>query len=91
MRDGDVQWLSTDVRVFQIQPGMTMAGVSHGSGSDAPYDFIQNLSRSSIPFPPTGDHPFFELAEDPDESQLSFAGEAGNGSPFTTMRSPKSV
>ncbi len=83
MRDGQTPWLSTDVRVFQIQPGNSLAGVEHGSGDDAPYDFIAALcERFEELEPEVENHPFLnELATDQETSALTFAGEGANGEP----------
>jgi hypothetical protein len=83
MRDGETPWLSTDVRVFQIQPGDSIAGVVHGSGANAPYDFIEALCQAlEDAEPEVENHPFLnEFATGQEESALTFAGEGGNGEP----------
>jgi hypothetical protein len=83
MRDGETPWLSTDVRVFQIQPGFSIAGVVHGSGPDAPYTFIKALCEKFESLEPEVEtHPFLnELETDQAKSALTFAGEGGNGDP----------
>ena len=83
MRDGETPWLSTDVRVFQIQPGFSIAGVTHGSGADSPFDFITALCEAFEDLEPeVENHPFLnELATDQETSALTFAGEGANGEP----------
>lgn len=83
MRDGETPWLSTDVRVFQIQPGNSIAGVEHGSGDDAPYEFITALCEAFENLEPeVENHPFLnELVTDQETSSLTFAGEGANGEP----------
>src|SRR5262249_53701472 len=46
MVDGPVSWLSTDVRVFQLQPGQSLAGLPSvvlGGGGNAPNSFLTNV------------------------------------------------
>ena len=83
MRDGETPWLSTDVRVFQIQPGFSIAGVTHGSGADAPFEFITALCEAFEDLEPeVENHPFLnELETDQETSALTFAGEGANGEP----------
>ena len=74
MTDGDVTWLSTDVRVFQIRSGWTRAGVTMDSD---PYAFIQALiaefdSRSDDDF-----HPFLDISEDQQDSVLELSRSVG--------------
>jgi hypothetical protein len=78
MRDGEIQWLSTDLRVFQLQPGMTRYGVTHGSGPNAPINFIQTLLQQFNAHPPDEDHPFLQIPTDPQASRLSLATQAAN-------------
>ena len=83
MRDGETPWLSTDVRVFQMQPGFSIGGVTHGSGGDAPFEFITALCEAFEELEPeVENHPFLnELATDQETSALTFAGEGANGEP----------
>lgn len=80
MRDGEVHWLSTDVRVFTMRPGLTRAGVTHGSGATAPLTFIQQLLSTFNATPTDEDHPFFDITEDQQQSQLELASQV-NGQP----------
>lgn len=84
MRDGSPPWLSTDVRVFQIQAGQLVAGIQHGSASDAPFNFLTALIEKFEELEPeVENHPFLnELAVGQEESALTFAGEGANGEPI---------
>jgi len=77
MRDGQVHWLSTDLRVFTMRPGLTRAGITHGSGDGASINFIQALLGQFNSTPTDEDHPFFDVSQDPEESQLELASQAG--------------
>lgn len=81
MRDGQVHWLSTDVRVFTMRPGLTRAGVTHGAAVDAPITFIQQLLGTFNTTPTDEDHPFFDISEDLEQSRLELAGQV-NGQPI---------
>jgi hypothetical protein len=76
MRDGQVHWLSTDLRVFKARPGLTRAGVTHGTD---PVAFIQQLLGVFDATPTDEDHPFFDIPEAADDSasQLELANQAG--------------
>lgn len=80
MRDGQVHWLSTDLRVFTMRPGMTRAGVAHGSGGNAPFTFIQQLLNTFNATPTDEDHPFFDISDDQQESKLELSSHV-NGQP----------
>lgn len=73
MRDGQVHWLSTDLRVFTMRPGLTRAGITHGSGASASVDFIQQLLAQFNATPTDEDHPFFDISDDPQESRLELS------------------
>lgn len=77
MIDGATSWLSVDVRVFQIRPSMTRAGVTHGSGPNAPNQFLQQLLNAfNDPATPTDEfHPFFDISTDQQASQLELSRE----------------
>jgi len=81
MRDGEVHWLSTDVRVFTMRPGLTRAGVTHEADANAPITFIQQLLNTFNMTPTDEDHPFFDISEDSHQSQLELASQA-NGQPI---------
>lgn len=75
MIDGAVSWLSVDVRVFQIRPGMTRAGVTHGSAANAPNQFLQQLLTGFNSTTTDEFHPFFDISTDQQASQLELARE----------------
>jgi Pro-kumamolisin, activation domain len=76
--DGPVSWLSTDLRVFQMPTGGSLAGLSAvalgDTGNprvDAP-DFIQNVISgfNADPTPPPG-HPFDQISTDEQVSEVT--------------------
>jgi hypothetical protein len=77
MRDGQVHWLSTDLRVFTMRPGQTRAGITHASGDGSAINFIQALLAQFNVTPTDEDHPFFDISQDLEESQLELASQAG--------------
>lgn len=77
MRDGDVHWLSTDLRVFTMRPGQTRAGVTMGSGAAGATSFVQSLVSAFNGTPTDEDHPWFGLPTDAPASQLELATGAG--------------
>lgn len=86
MRDGDVPWLSLDLRVFRMIPGESLAGVSQQSGAGAGTDFIKALLAAfnspavNDPDNPE-DHPFLtDLTDDAEDSKLVATAEL-NGQP----------
>lgn len=81
MRDGEVHWLSTDVRVFTMRPGLTRAGVVHGAAADASITFMQQLLNTFNSTPTDEDHPFLDISEDLQQSQLELANQV-NGQPI---------
>lgn len=81
MRDGQVHWLSTDLRVFTIRPGLTRAGVTHGSGGGAPVTFIQELLAQFNATATDEDHPFFDISDDLEESRLELSSHV-SGQPI---------
>lgn len=75
MMDGNPHWLSIDVRVFQMRPGQSRAGVVHGSGGGAPNAFVQDLltdfnARANDEF-----HPFRSIPVEQNSSPLELARE----------------
>jgi hypothetical protein len=80
MRDGQVHWLSTDVRVFTMRPGVPRAGVTHGSGAGAPVTFIQQLLGAFNAAPADDQHPFLDISTDAEQSRLELASHV-NGQP----------
>jgi Domain of unknown function (DUF1929) len=81
MRDGEVHWLSTDVRVFTMRVGMTRAGVTLGAAADDPIIFIQQLLNTFNGTATDEDHPFFDIDPDPQASRLELASQV-NGQPI---------
>jgi len=81
MRDGQVHWLSTDLRVFTMRPGLTRAGVTHGSGAGAPVTFIQELLAQFNATPTDEDHPFFDVSADLEQSRLELSSHV-SGQPI---------
>src|SRR5262252_2123773 len=82
MVDGPVSWLSTDVRVFQLQPGQSLAGmpsVVMGTGANAGNSFITNIIGAFNTHTPFG-HPFDLISTDEDTSKLELS-EKVNGTP----------
>jgi len=82
MVDGPVSWLSTDVRVFQLQPGQSLAGlpsVVMGTGANAANSFITNIIGAFNAHTPFG-HPFDLISTDEDTSKLELS-EKVNGTP----------
>ena len=77
MRDGQVHWLSTDLRVFTMRPGVTRAGITHGNGADAPLTFIQQLLGNFNATTTDEDHPFFDISDDLEESRLELSSHVG--------------
>jgi hypothetical protein len=80
MLDGPITWLSTDVRVFQIRPGMSRAGVMQGDPNTnalAPYQFIGNLLNTFRMSPNDGNHPFLAISLDQQASELELSRTAG--------------
>ncbi len=82
MVDGPISWLSTDVRVFQVQPGQSLAGlpsVVMGTGTNAGNSFITNIIGAFNTHSPFG-HPFDLISTDEDTSKLELS-EKVNGTP----------
>jgi hypothetical protein len=80
MRDGEPPWLSIDLRAFSTQPNQTYtAGVAHGSGLNAPYDYIQSVLQAYNAQPPAVPHPFDSLPTNQDNNRLPLYSEDANG------------
>ncbi|HEY9605199.1 MAG TPA: tyrosinase family protein [Allocoleopsis sp.] len=76
MVDGPVTWLSTDVRVFQMRPGMVRSGIQQQDpnvSSSAPNQFIQALVANFNSRPNDLNHPFLGISEDQQASQLELS------------------
>jgi len=82
MVDGPISWLSTDMRVFQLQPGQSLAGlpgVVMGTGANAANSFITNIIGAFNSHSPFG-HPFDLISTDEDTSRLELS-EKVNATP----------
>jgi hypothetical protein len=82
MVDGPVSWLSTDVRVFQLQPGQSLPGlpsVVMGNSPNAAPSFITNIIGAFNAHSSFG-HPFDLISIDEDTSRLELS-EKVNGTP----------
>jgi hypothetical protein len=77
MRDGDIHWLSTDLRVFTMRPGQTRATIALGAGANAPITFIQDFTTHFNGIATDEDHPWFDLSQDPEVSQLELSTSVG--------------
>lgn len=82
MRDGEVHWLSTDLRVFSQRPGTVRAGATLGSGASGAIAFIQQLLSNFNTIATDEDHPFFNISTDPDVSKLYLESEISPGQPI---------
>ena len=64
MRDGEPPWLSIDLRAFTTRPGDELtAGVEHGSGGGAPYEYIKDVVQAFDTWDEPGVHPFEHLPQ----------------------------
>ena len=80
MRDGDPPWLSVDLRVFQTKEDEAFtAGVTHGSGGNAPHNYIQEVLSEYNKLAGQGNHPFLSLPTDLDSNRLALYSEDANG------------
>lgn len=71
--DGEVSWLSTDLRVFQINGGQSRFGVTMGSDpSDFVKKVIANLNSGS-----SGGQTFDDISVDQQTSRLELSGTVG--------------
>jgi len=83
MLDGPISWLSTDVRVFQMRPGMTFPGVPSAvqddpnTNANAPYQFINNLLTTFNGLPNNGSHPFLGISLDEQGNPLERSRTVG--------------
>jgi hypothetical protein len=78
MNDGPVEWLSEDLRVFQVREGQTMAGLTVG---EQPLFFLANLleqwNDEQWHDLPVESHPFLSLGDTMEESPLEIAPTVG--------------
>jgi hypothetical protein len=80
MRDGDPPWLSIDLRAFSTRPGQAFtAAVTHGSGLNAPYDYIQAVLQAYNAAPGTQPHPFDSLPTDQGTNKLPLYSQDAAG------------
>jgi hypothetical protein len=80
MRDGDISWLSIDLKAFKTSSGTTepfSAGVSHKSGENAPYEYIKALLDEYDKLPPDGTHPFNKIPTDLEANHLALYPKEG--------------
>lgn len=76
-------WLSVDLRVFKTKPGEALsAGVTHGSGDNAPFDFIQTLLAEYNGLPADDNHPFLQLPTNQETNRLALYSEDDDGDPI---------
>lgn len=72
MLDGPTHWLSTDVRVFQIQQGQSRFGQNIGSTGASAITFLQNVLSDFNAHAPAG-HPFDLISTDQQDSRLELS------------------
>jgi hypothetical protein len=78
MLDGDVHWLSTDLRVFQINEGATKFGQAIGNNEASAISFLQNVLTGLNSNPSTGAAQFnAELSADINASRLELSRSRG--------------
>jgi hypothetical protein len=98
MSDGNPHWLSTDLRVFKTKPGASFtAGIQHGNGANAPYDYIQAV-LAAYNAPQNGPHPFDQLPTAQESNRLALYAEDAEGDPVynyavarVRMRAPEDI
>jgi hypothetical protein len=79
MRDGNPHWLSIDLRAFTTTPDTAFtAGVEHGAGLNAPYDYIQAVLQAYNSLPANG-HPFDALPTSQANNPLPLYSQDANG------------
>ncbi|MBW3579164.1 MAG: DUF1929 domain-containing protein [Actinobacteria bacterium] len=76
MKDGDPQWLSQDLRVFQIRPG-GFVGTTQFAAGDTPETFLDKLIPAFEAETDSAEHPF--------RSQLALGQEAATLELATTL------
>lgn len=83
MSDGNPHWLSTDLRVFKTKAGVPAftAGIAHGTGADAPYDYIQAVIANYNGPQGPGPHPFDLLPTEQESNHLALYSEDADGDP----------
>ena len=83
MSDGDPPWLSIDLRAFSTRPPQSpTAGVMHGSGLNAPFDYIQAVLAAYNQQPPANPHPFDALPTNQETNRLPLYSEDADGHPL---------
>jgi hypothetical protein len=81
MVDGAVSWLSTDLRVFQVQANQSLLGQTMGStAADAP-TYIRHIIQSFNGLPDAG-HPFYSISTDEQTSKLELSQKVGGALVF---------
>ncbi len=68
-------WLSTDLRVFQIEEGDVLSGtgITHGASSSSPFTFLNALLPELNGRPENSSHPFLAISTDQQGSSLELA------------------
>lgn len=83
MVDGPVSWLSTDLRVFQLQPGQQVNSSSNitlgnpDADSTAPYTYIQGLLAELRGYGNNPAPPFENISQNEQASQLELSRTVG--------------
>jgi len=67
-------WLSTDTRVFRVKQGDPVAGIVQHAD---PFGFITSLVKSFNSLPNDNNHPFLQLSQDENTSQLELSPTSG--------------
>lgn len=80
--DGPISWLSTDLRVFQIQPGGALTGLSNVTMGNTPADASPFIKAVITAFNglPLANHPFDKISTDQQTSRLELS-EKVHGTP----------
>lgn len=79
---GNPSWLSTDVRVFQLKPGMALPGSgvtmdNPDTNSNTPYQYIQALLSEFRGFGNNATSPFENISQDELASQVELSRTVG--------------
>ena len=81
---GNVHWLSTDLRVFNIHAGSANppAGAPSFDSNETPLDYLQKVLNLYKGADNDGNHPFLKLKAGQDQSALELRGQVGGKSVF---------
>ncbi len=83
MQDGNVSWLSTDVRVFQLRPGEKINGASNvvmdnpDTVPAAPFNYIQGFLNELRGYGNSIAPPFENISQNEETSQLELSRTVG--------------